>query len=148
MRCEDYMKRTVLNNDVTRLCRNVKLSKLMQNSLRMGGCEIPNCIWTLSHRRMCAVYTEVGSKMLMKGLLSPIVNTAVGTRYLCLVFRLMSITNVQTELHEYFSGDKSSVWASVAGRISYKPVVKHKMMICGLYDNHNVFRSYLCTSVQ
>jgi len=85
--------------------------------------------------------------MLMEGLLSPNVNTAVGTRYLCLVFRLMSITNVQPELHEQFSGDKSSVWVGVAGRISYKPVAKRKMTICGLYDNHNVFRSYLCTSV-
>jgi len=146
MSCEDHMKRTVLNNDVTRLCSNVKFSKLMQNAFRMGGCEIMNRIWTLSQRRICAVYTEVGSKMLIKGLLSPNVNTAVGTRYLCLVFRLISITNVQTELHEHVSGDRSSVWAIVAGRISYKPILKHKMTLCGLYDNHNVFRSYLCTS--
>ena len=47
---------------------------------------------------------------------------------MCLVFRLMSITNVQvqTELHEHIYGNKSSVWASVAGGIFYMPIDKHK----------------------
>jgi len=44
MSCEDYVIWTVQNNDVARRCRNVNLSKLVQNVFSVGGCEIPNCI--------------------------------------------------------------------------------------------------------
>lgn len=55
--------------------------------------------------------------------------------------------NVQTELHEHFYGDKSAVFVSFAGRISYMPIDQHKLTICGIYDNPNVFRTYLCTNL-
>jgi hypothetical protein len=44
MSCEDYMIWTVQNNDVTRRCGNVNLSKLVQNVFSVGGCEILVCI--------------------------------------------------------------------------------------------------------
>ena len=47
----------------------------------------------------------------------------------------MSITNVPTEPREHFYGDRSSIWAIFAGRISYMPAVKHMTTICGIYDN-------------
>ena len=161
------MKCTVQNNYVTRRCRNVNLSKLVQIVFSVGCCEILSCIWALSDRRKCAVCSEVGSKMLWRPYCHRMSKARWGTWCLCLVFRLMSITNVQTELHEHFYGDKSSVWASVAGRISYKSLVnplnaelnpmccllaflvahhflhvsrirvKHKMTVCGIYEYDN-----------